>query len=299
MNLNQDFTIEQAIAYAREYLGTQLNHQSNRELEDAVSDAISEIYILLEHITGRNKAALIAHPKTKLSSKEKKQFLDFVARREEGEPIAYITQQRAFWTLDLKITKGVLIPRADTELIVETAIPILKQNPQSHILDLGTGSGCIALALAKEFPEAHIIACDISATCIDIAKHNALIHNIHNVHFMRSHWFSEIHGKKFDLIISNPPYISEDDSYIDEDVELHEPDIALFSEQNGYADLFHIVENAPDFLSSDGTLILEHGFQQAEKVRIHMREYGYTCIQSHCDLQSHERITCGHHRGQT
>ena len=296
MNLDQDLTIEQAIAYAREYLSAQSNH-SNSAPKDSGSDIASEIYILLQHITHRSKAALIAHPKTKLRPTEKKQFLNFLSRRDEGEPIAYITEQRAFWTLDLKITKGVLIPRADTELIIETAIPLLKQNPQAHILDLGTGSGCIALALAKEFPESHIVACDISATCIDIAKHNALSHNLHNVHFIRSHWFSKLHGEKFDLITSNPPYISENDSYIDEDVEIHEPDIALFSDQNGYADLFHIIEHAPAYLNPDATLILEHGFQQAEKVRMYMREYGYTCIQSHCDLQLHERITCGKHTG--
>lgn len=295
MNLDQDLTIEQAIAYAREYLDAQL-HQADTTPETSASDIVSEIYMLLQHITNYSKATLIAHPETQLSATEKKQFLNYLARRDEGEPIAYITEQRAFWTLDLKVTKGVLIPRPDTELIIETALPLLKNNPHAHILDLGTGSGCIALALAREFPESHIIACDISATCIDIAKHNALTHNIHNVHFMRSHWFSEIHGKQFDLIVSNPPYISEDDAYIDEEVEAYEPDIALFSEQNGYADLFHIIENAPAFLRADATLILEHGFQQAETVRMHMRENGYTDIQSHCDLQLHERITCGNHR---
>lgn len=291
----QDFTIQQAIAYAREYLTGPPNNPINSNTH--IDDSMGEIYILLEHITGRNKSSLMAHPDSKLSEAEKTHLLSFLARRDEGEPIAYLTEQRAFWTLNLKITKGVLIPRPDTELLVETAISVLKNKPHAHILDLGTGSGCIALAIAKEFPDTQIIACDISAICIEVAEHNALAHNIHNVHFIRSHWFSEIHDKRFDLIVSNPPYISEDDEHIDEEVENHEPDIALFSEQEGYADLFHIIETAPAYLNPDATLILEHGFQQAEKVRMHMREYGYTSIQSDCDLQLHERITFGTQRG--
>ncbi len=249
--------------------------------------------MLLQYITGKSKTLLIAHPEDSLTSAQAQFFEQALNRRDEGEPMAYIIAQREFWTLDLKVISGVLIPRPETELLVESCLPILERNRQAKILDLGTGSGCIALALAKEFPTAQIIACDISATCIDVAQYNAQTNAITNVHFMRSHWFSEIHGIQFDLIVSNPPYIDEDDVDIDPEVERFEPDIALFADNQGYADLFHIIENARAYLNACGTVILEHGWQQAEKIRQHMADNGYTAISSSCDLQLHERITQG------
>ena len=262
-------------------------------LQHCADNPHNEALMLLQYITGKSKTLLLAYPEDTLTSAQVQFYEQALNRRDQGEPMAYILAQREFWTLDLKVISGVLIPRPETELLVEACLPILAQQQQAKILDLGTGSGCIALALAKEFPSAQIIACDISATCIDVAQYNAQANAISNVHFMRSHWFSEIHGIQFDLIVSNPPYIDEDDVDIDPEVERFEPDIALFADHHGYADIFHIIENSPSYLSAKGTLIVEHGWQQAEKIRQHMADNGYTGISSSCDLQLHERITQG------
>lgn len=279
MNTDCQLTIQAAIT------------QGQDRLRQCTENPYNEVLILLQYITAKSKTLLIAYPDDVLTAEQLDFFEQALLRRDEGEPMAYIIAQREFWSLELKVQSGVLIPRPETELLVEACLPLLEHNRQAKILDLGTGSGCIALALAKEYPSTKIIACDISATCLEVAAHNAQVHQLTNIHFMRSHWFSAIDQMQFDLIVSNPPYIDENDPDIDPNVERFEPDLALFADQYGYADLFHIIENSCGYLTAGGTLLIEHGWQQAMRVRQHLTENGYTSIATSCDLQLHERVT--------
>ena len=274
-------TIKQAIQHGRETL----NYQSDNPQQEAS--------LLLAYTIDRPKEYLIAHSEDALSDAAFEWYQNYLSRRLEGEPIAYIQQEKEFWSLPLKVTPGVLIPRPDTETLVEAALEIIPKNDCSNILDLGTGSGCIALALAKERPNAHIVACDNSELCIDTTNFNAASLNINNITVIASHWFNSVEFNQFDLIISNPPYIAYDDDNIDFSVEKYEPESALFSDNHGLSDLFHIIKHAPDYLSSNGTLIIEHGFKQANDVRLQFEKYHYNNIQTSQDLQQHERVTQG------
>ncbi|MDW3095397.1 MAG: peptide chain release factor N(5)-glutamine methyltransferase [Gammaproteobacteria bacterium] len=273
--------IKQAVQHGRETL----NYRSENPQHEAS--------LLLAHTIDKTKEYLIAHSEDQLSNVEFEWYKNYLARRLEGEPIAYIQQQKEFWSLPLKVTPGVLIPRPDTEALVEAALEHIPNNGRANILDLGTGSGCIALALAKERPNANIIACDNSELCIDTAKLNAESLNIKNITPITSDWFSSVEFKNFDLIISNPPYIAYDDDNIDYSVEKYEPETALFSRDQGLADLFHIIKHAPDYLCANGTLIVEHGFAQATDVRLQFIKYHYNNIQTLQDVQQNDRLTQG------
>ena len=274
-------TIKQAIQHGRETL----NYQSDNPQQEASA--------LLAHTIDRSKEYLIAHSEESLSDATFGWYQNYLSRRLEGEPIAYIQQQKEFWSLPLKVTPGVLIPRPDTETLVEAALEHIPKNDRTNILDLGTGSGCIALALAKERPNANIIACDNSELCIDTAKHNAKSLNIKNIKLITSDWFTSVEFNNFDLIMSNPPYIAYNDENIDYSVEKYEPETALFSSDQGLGDLFHIIEHAPDYLAPNGTLLVEHGFQQANDVRLQFAKYHYSNIQTLQDMQQHDRVTQG------
>ncbi len=274
-------TIQQAIQHGRELL-------TNRAVNPQ-----QEACLLLAHSIGKSKEFIIAHSDDPLGEALFQLYLNYLSRRVEGEPMAYIQQQKEFWSLDLKVSPGVLIPRPETELIVEITLELLTNKDRTNILDLGTGSGCIALALAKEKPHATITACDNSSVCIDIANTNAEILGIDNVNFIASDWFQSVEANNFDIIISNPPYISHDDSDIGYEVEQYEPESALFSGNQGLKDLFHIIEHAPNYLSSHGTLLVEHGYKQGNHVRTQFSKHRYNNVHTSQDLQSHERVTLG------
>lgn len=252
-----------------------------------------EASLLLAHAIGKTKEFLIAHSDKQLSETSFRLFQDHLSRRATGEPIAYIQQQKEFWSLPLTVSPNVLIPRPETELIIEIVLQHLINKDHANILDLGTGSGCIALALAKEKPHATIMACDNSSACIDIAKINAKNLAITNVNFITSHWFESVESNNFDIIISNPPYISHDDKDIQYEVQKYEPESALFSDNQGLKDLFHIIVHAPNYLSPNGTVLVEHGYQQGKDVRIQFAESGYNNIHTSLDMQQHERVTQG------
>jgi len=274
-------TIQQAIQHGRELL----SHRADNPHQEAC--------LLLAHSLGKSKEFIIAHSDDPLGDAIFELYLNYLSRRVEGEPMAYIQKQKEFWSLDLKVSPGVLIPRPETELIVEITLELLTNKDQVTILDLGTGSGCIALALAKETPNAIITACDNSSVCIDIAKTNAEALGVNNVNFIASDWFQSVETNNFDIIISNPPYISHDDSEVGYEVERYEPESALFSRKQGLADLFHIIEHAPNYLSSGGVLLLEHGYQQGSDVRAHLSHCHYNNIHTTLDMQQHERVTQG------
>mgnify|MGYP003645663801 CR=1 FL=1 len=274
-------TIQEAIQYGQALLSGK------------VDNAQHEAYMLLAHTIDKRKEFLIAHSDEQLSDSSFKHYQKYLLRRADGEPAAYILQQKEFWSLPLKVSPSVLIPRPETELMVEIALELLTDTDQANILDLGTGCGCIALALASEKPHAHITACDNSSACIDIARTNAQSLSISNVTFITSNWFEAVETNNFDIIISNPPYISSHDADVEYDVQKYEPSCALFSSNNGLDDIFHIIEHAQNYLSPGGTLLIEHGYKQADAIRTHFSQHNYSSIRTSLDMQHHERATRG------
>jgi len=258
-------------------------------LED-VSDAPQlEAALLLEHVTGisRTRQRVMDHP---LTLQQISQLDVLRQRREQGEPLAYILEEAHFWTLKLKVTPAVLIPRPETELVVERCLHHLSSEPAT-VLDLGTGSGAIALAIASERPDINVTACDVSPAALEIAHNNMLVLQLKNVILMNSDWWNGLPVRRFDVIVSNPPYIDLDDQHVQKDVRMHEPHLALFSRQDGLHALQTIIQQAPDFLHPGGWLILEHGWQQAPKVQELLESHGMRSVASHSDLAGHLRVT--------
>lgn len=269
-----------------------LKHGRER-LKNCVENPQSEALLLLQHATGKSKEHLIAHNEDSLAPQIFSWYQQYLTRRETGEPLAYIKKEKEFWSLPINVNENVLIPRPETELLVETALSLLTNNPNAKILDLGTGSGCIALALAKELPDATIVACDRSETCITTAIQNAKNLQLNNIQFVISDWFASIQHNNFDLIVSNPPYISESDPDIESHVRTYEPASALFADNNGLQCLFHIIEHAGNYLSSNSHLLLEHGHQQANDVKNYLIKNDFNQLASYLDMQQFERATSG------
>lgn len=225
-----------------------------------------------------------------LSKVQQQQFLDGVARLEQGEPLGYIVGHQPFWTLDLRVTPNTLIPRPDSEIIIETALK-LPIASDAVALDMGTGSGALALALASERPNWQVYATDIHPATLEVAQYNALVHHLSGVQFIRSHWYQQLGELSFDLIVSNPPYIADDDPHL---ATLHvEPRRALVAAQGGIADLEAIISGAKYHLNSNGWLILEHGYQQAAQVRTLLAVHQFHQIQTIQDYGGNERVSLG------
>lgn len=220
-------------------------------------------------------------------------YLELIRRRQAGEPVAYMTGRKEFWDLQLKINHDVLIPRPDTELLVETALAKLPKDESLSVVDLGTGSGAIALALASSRANWRVTATDESVRALDLAQENAKILDIKNVSFFQGSWLTPLSGQTFDAILSNPPYIEKDDPHLQRGDVRFEPIHALISEENGLADIHHIISNSPSFLTPSGWLMLEHGYQQGEHVRQLFASFSYSEIETLRDLAGHERMTIG------
>ncbi|MDF7680767.1 peptide chain release factor N(5)-glutamine methyltransferase [Enterobacteriaceae bacterium ESL0689] len=248
--------------------------------------------ILLGHVTGKSRTAIIAFDETVLTTEQLTMLEALLARRQRGEPIAYLVGEREFWSLPLRVSATTLIPRPDSECLVEQALARLPATP-CQILDLGTGTGAIALALASERPDCQITAVDVMPAAVMLARQNAERLAISNVRIQQSHWFSALARQPFSMIVSNPPYIDEADPHLAEGDVRFEPRSALVAADKGLADLAHIIAEGRHFLTPDGVMLLEHGWQQGAAVRALFREAGYSDITTCRDYGDNERLTLG------
>lgn len=238
-----------------------------------------------------NKTWLLTWPETTLTSEQLQQFEHYLQLRQQGMPIAYITGEKDFWTLTLNVSPATLIPRPETELLVEAALDKLATDKPYDILDMGTGSGAIALAIASERPLCKILASDSSLEALDMAKKNSKKLNISNVSFCQSHWFENIPRQSFDIIVSNPPYIAHDDPDLEDNVKQFEPLSALYAGNDGLNDIREIIQNSHDYLCSGGWLLFEHGYSQAQAIQNLLENSGFTQITTLNDLNHLARVT--------
>lgn len=256
--------------------------------------ALLDAQLLLAQVLNVATSYFYSWPEKILTDSEQAQFDVLLKRREQGEPIAYILGKQAFWTLDLEVSPCTLIPRADTECLVEAALAVLDVPKGKRILDLGTGTGAIALALATECRDAEVLGVDLIADAVALAKRNAASHHISNARFVQSCWFEQLpESSKFDLIVSNPPYIDPEDHHLSEGDVRFEPKTALVAENHGLSDIEHIIEQAATFLKQDGHLMFEHGYDQAEAVRGLLIAAGFHDVQSVQDFGGNDRVTMG------
>ena len=249
--------------------------------------------MLLLHVLGQSRTWLFLHEDAAMSDADAAAFEALVARREAGEPVAYLIGTRGFWTLDLAVTPSTLIPRPETELLVELALERIPADADARIADLGTGSGAIGLAIASERPRAQLIATDASEAALDVARGNAQRNHIANIEFRTGSWFAPLAGERFDIIVSNPPYIESDDPHLDEGDLRFEPASALASGTDGLDDLRIITNQASSHLNADGWLLVEHGWNQGAAVRALFKAAGFIGIQTARDLEGRDRITLG------
>lgn len=249
--------------------------------------------ILLQHVLDVSHAHLIAHAEQGLDSKQAQSFRLLTERRARGEPVAYLVGKREFYSLDFMVTPAVLIPRPETELLVDLALVRIPLDLPWKILDLGTGSGAIALAIAKHRPLANILAVDFSTDALSVAKTNARQLNVNNVRFIEADWFGDFNGERFNLIVSNPPYIANCDPHLTRGDLRFEPRTALAAEGEGLDGIRSIIAAAPAHLSAGGALLLEHGYDQAEACRRLLSEADFVRVFSRPDLAGILRVSGG------
>lgn len=267
-------------------------------LRDAISQLAQsesprrDAEILLEHVTGKTRTFILAFGETALTDAQYEQLSVLLARRQRGEPIAHLIGVREFWSLPLFVSPATLIPRPDTECLVEQALARLPATA-CRILDLGTGTGAIALALAVERPDCEVVAVDRMADAVALALRNKAHLAIPNIRILQSDWFSALQGQSFEMIVSNPPYIDAQDPHLSQGDVRFEPLSALVADDQGMADIAHIIAQARHALTPGGFLLLEHGWQQGALVRDAFSQAGYTQIETCRDYGDNERITLG------
>lgn len=248
---------------------------------------------LLAFVLDKSRTWLRTWPETELSPAQLAAIDALAARREQGEPVAHLLGYREFWSLPLKVSKHTLIPRPDTEVLIEQALAHLPASTEGwRVLDLGTGTGAIALALKSERPELQLFAVDRVAEACELARENAQDLQL-AIDIRQGSWFEPVAGERFSLILSNPPYIDATDPHLKEGDVRFEPASALVAEQAGMADLLQIIHHAPTHLLSGGWLLLEHGWQQAEAVRQALINAGFGKVSTTCDYGGNERVSLG------
>jgi release factor glutamine methyltransferase len=247
--------------------------------------------LLLAHILGRNRSYLYSHPETLLDSEQIDQYDGLLRRRHRGEPLAYLIGSKEFWSLPLSVNQHVLVPRAETELLIDVALACFPPERSIRAVDLGTGSGALAVALSHERPHWQLVATDISKSALKTARSNAHALALRNIHFLSGNWFTPLKNLSFELIICNPPYIDSCDPHLNQPELGYEPRQALVSKDHGLGNIKHIVKKAPLHLVRDGFLIIEHGYNQGASVRNLLEQRGFSAVSSHLDLSGHERAS--------
>lgn len=266
--------------------------QAYNQLKDVSESAWLDAEVLLCHCLNKPRSYLKAWPETEIAANINARYQQLIAQRVQHKPVAYLTGTREFWSRPFKVTEDVLIPRPDTELLIEVSLPLIPQK-DCRILDLGTGSGIIAVTLGLERPQATLIATDKSEAALQVAKENADHLGANNIQFRVSDWFNQLATDTFDFILSNPPYINTLDKHLLQGDVQHEPKTALVAAQQGLADILAIVQQAPQHLNPGGHLLIEHGFDQQAAVQHIFSQAGFSTIQTHIDLAGNPRITSG------
>ncbi|MGQ0833425.1 MAG: peptide chain release factor N(5)-glutamine methyltransferase [Gammaproteobacteria bacterium] len=261
------------------------------ELADSLTGVL-DAEVLLSHTLGIDRARVRSHPEVPVADEHRAAYGLALERRAAGEPIAYIVGYRDFWTLRISVNPGVLVPRPETELLVERALALRGADP-ARIVDLGTGSGAVALALAHERPAWHVTATDASKEALALARANAETHGLTRIELVEGSWFGPLAGRTFDLVLSNPPYVAADDPVLEKSALRFEPRAALTPGPDALECLRAIVHSAPDYLLAGGWLLLEHGAGQAADVSGLLVARGFGHVRSHTDLAGHERMTEG------
>ncbi len=267
-------------------------NQAAQQLVPSSDSSRLDAELLLAYTLHKPRSYLYAHPEQNLSTEQIKNFSKLLKRRLTYEPIAYILGHKEFYSLDLQVNKNVLIPRPETELLVELVLAKFGSQAKINLADLGTGSGAIALTIANERPNWQIFATDKSAKALTVAKNNARQLGIQNIKFLQGNWCYALPISNLNVIVSNPPYICKHDSNLQK-ITKFEPTLALAADNGGLQHIKTIIKQAKNFLITKGLLILEHGFNQGNKVRQLMEDQKYTNIETHQDLAGNERVTIG------
>ncbi|MAD90907.1 MAG: protein-(glutamine-N5) methyltransferase, release factor-specific [Pseudoalteromonas sp.] len=281
----ENLTVAQAIAWATQTLR---NTSDSPKLDAEV---------LLLHVLEKPKSYLFAWPEAELTDVQLSAFEKLIAERETGHPVAHLVGVREFWSLELEVNNSTLIPRPDTETLVEKALS-LDLPADTKMLDLGTGTGAIALSLASEQPNWQVTAVDYSEQAVALAKRNQQKLALNNVTIMQSDWFSAVPNQQFDLIVSNPPYIDELDEHLSQGDVRFEPKSALVAPDNGMADIKLIIEQARQYLAPNGYLLIEHGYQQALLLQEFFAQMAYSNILTIKDMAGCDRVTMAQWQGK-
>ncbi len=275
-------SVAQALIWAKEQL-------------EAMDEAALDAEILLAHAIDNNRTWLKTWPEHLLSEDQISRFEDFVSRRRQGEPTAYIIGQQEFWSLTFKVSRDTLIPRPETEVLVEQALQRIPEKEHFKVADLGTGSGAIALAIASERPQATVWALDMSEPALTVAATNAEKNKIKNVTFELGSWLSDWQHGLLDMIVSNPPYVAPNDPHLADLV--YEPVTALVAEDKGLSDIRQITQQATQHLKPGGYLLFEHGYDQGQAVREILQQADFEHIETIKDYAGQDRVTLGVHSG--
>lgn len=271
---------------------SELLERGRTKLARVAEDPGHESEILLAASLGRNRAYLKAHPRMGLLESEAiDRYESLLTRRARGEPVAYLLGEREFWSLPLEVEPAVLIPRPETELVVERSLEHLPADSTSAVLDLAAGSGAIALAIARERPGCRVIGTDCSPAAVRLARRNAERNGLGRVEFRTGDWYEPVRGERFALVASNPPYIAEDDPRVEDAVRRFEPQQALITGPTGLEALSCVIAGAPEHLLGGGWLVLEHGDLQGPDVRSMLAASGFDSVATHRDLAGRERCT--------
>ncbi|MGH1485342.1 MAG: peptide chain release factor N(5)-glutamine methyltransferase [Cellvibrionaceae bacterium] len=269
--------------------------ESTNQLKQQSDTARLDCEVLLSHVLDRTRTYLYTWPEKELTDQQQNLFLTLFERRLLGEPIAHLTGEKEFWSLSLLVNNTTLIPRPETELLVELALSILPEgdSESQHVADLGTGTGAIACAIATERPHWQVWAYEKYPDAFELATSNQKKLALQNLSIQQSDWFDQVGERKFHLIVSNPPYIDAADVHLQQGDVRYEPQTALIADDNGLSDIALIIQQASNYLFDGGFLLLEHGYQQAGDVKKLLQKHHFSDVFTTADMAGHPRVTAG------